>query len=178
MSFEEYLEYDDGSDRRYELVDGELLEVPPATGRHARIARILYNLFSNEIKRLGLPWISSWDIGVRTTQARSRIPDLVIITEEQERTILDVTAVVQTPPLLALEIVSENCATTDYRYKRSEYAVREIPEYWIVDPYESKITILLLVEGFYDEQIFIGEEKIISRTFPELALSATQVLGI
>lgn len=40
-SFEEYLKYDDGTERRYKLVDGELLEVPPATGRHAKIARFL-----------------------------------------------------------------------------------------------------------------------------------------
>jgi Uma2 family endonuclease len=28
LTLEEYLDYDDGSDRRYELVDGELIELP------------------------------------------------------------------------------------------------------------------------------------------------------
>lgn len=28
LTFEEYLVYDDGSDSRYELVDGELVEMP------------------------------------------------------------------------------------------------------------------------------------------------------
>ncbi|QZZ23493.1 Uma2 family endonuclease [Leptothermofonsia sichuanensis E412] len=27
----------------------------------------------------------------------------------------------------------------DYRYKRSEYAALEVPEYWIVDPLDAKI---------------------------------------
>jgi Uma2 family endonuclease len=117
-SFEEYLKYYDETDKKYELVDGELVEVPPATGRHARIARLLYDLFRDEIRRLSLPWIPSWNIGVRTAEARSRIPDLIIITEEQEQAILEVSAVVQTPPLLAVEIVSENYAAIDYRYKR------------------------------------------------------------
>ncbi|MBR8829185.1 MAG: Uma2 family endonuclease [Gomphosphaeria aponina SAG 52.96 = DSM 107014] len=176
-TFEEYLEYDDGTDKRYELVDGELVEIPQHTGRHARIARFLYDSFRDEIRRLSLPWVSCWDIGVRTAERKSRIPDLVIITEEQEQAILDVSAVIQTTPLLVVEIVSENYATNDYRYKRSEYAVREIPEYWIVDYYESKITVLLLVEGFYDEQIFTGEDRIVSLTFPELNITVNEVLA-
>jgi Uma2 family endonuclease len=36
-AFEEYLTYDDGTDKRCELVDGELVEVPPHRGRQARI---------------------------------------------------------------------------------------------------------------------------------------------
>jgi len=62
-NFEEYLVYNDGTDKSYELVDGELVEVPPATGRHAKISRFLFKQFDNEIERLTLPWIISWDIG-------------------------------------------------------------------------------------------------------------------
>ena len=29
LTFEQYLEYDDGTDNRYELCDGELVKVPP-----------------------------------------------------------------------------------------------------------------------------------------------------
>ncbi len=29
LSFEEYLGYDDGTDKRYELVNGELVVLPP-----------------------------------------------------------------------------------------------------------------------------------------------------
>lgn len=176
-TFEEYLTYDDGTDQRYELVDGELVEVPPPRGRHAKIARFLFKQFDGEIERLGLPCITSWDIGVRTAVNRSRLPDLVIITQEQEQAILDVSAVVQTPPLLAVEIVSESNSSTDYRYKRSEYAVRGIPEYWIVDSFQSKVTVLLLVEGLYEAQEFTGNEQIVSPTFPELALAVAQVLA-
>jgi hypothetical protein len=31
-SFEEYLSYDDGSDKLYELYHGELIEIPPESG--------------------------------------------------------------------------------------------------------------------------------------------------
>ncbi|HIK50691.1 MAG TPA: Uma2 family endonuclease, partial [Oscillatoriales cyanobacterium M59_W2019_021] len=83
------------------------------------------------------------------------------------------------PPLiLVVEVVSESTRTTDYRSKRSEYAVLEIPEYWIVDPLEAIVTVCTLVEGFYDAVVFQGEERIVSPTFPELALTANRVLSI
>jgi len=86
-------------------------------------------------------------------------------------------AVLESSPILAVEIVSEGNPQDDYRYKRSEYAVRGIPEYWIVDPIKSKISILLLVEGFYERTEFTGNQTILSETFPELTLTVEQILA-
>ncbi|NER47584.1 MAG: Uma2 family endonuclease, partial [Symploca sp. SIO1A3] len=38
LTFEKYLEYDDGTDNRYELFDGELIPVPPETDNNDWIA--------------------------------------------------------------------------------------------------------------------------------------------
>jgi Uma2 family endonuclease len=37
MTVEEYLTYDDGTDKRYELENGVLIEMPPGTGKHEAI---------------------------------------------------------------------------------------------------------------------------------------------
>jgi Uma2 family endonuclease len=80
------------------------------------------------------------------------------------------------PPTLVVEVVSPNQDKRDYRYKRSEYAARQIPEYWIVDPILNKVTILELIEGLYEEQVCTGEQKILSPQFSQLTLTAQQVL--
>ncbi|MGH2415323.1 MAG: Uma2 family endonuclease, partial [Microcystaceae cyanobacterium] len=64
----------------------------------------------------------------------------------------------------------------DYRYKRSEYAARGISEYWIVDPGQAKITVLTLVNGLYEEAIFQGNDRLVSVLFPNLALTASQII--
>lgn len=64
----------------------------------------------------------------------------------------------------------------DYVDKRRKYAQRGIPEYWIVDPVASVILVLKLVNQEYQEQRFMGEDPLISPSFPELKLSAKQVL--
>jgi Uma2 family endonuclease len=42
LTFEEYLAYNDGTDRRYELVDGELVEMPPETPSNSNISKRLF----------------------------------------------------------------------------------------------------------------------------------------
>jgi len=53
----------------------------------------------------------------------------------------------------------------------------EIPEYWIVDPLEEKITLCFLEHQLYDSTEFRGADLIQSSTFPDLNLTAAQVLA-
>ena len=80
------------------------------------------------------------------------------------------------PPMLVVEVVSPNQENRDYRYKRSEYAARGIAEYWIVDPMQQRVTVLEWVEGLYEEQVFQGDERIISPTLPDLELTTEMVM--
>ncbi len=80
------------------------------------------------------------------------------------------------PPMLVVEVVSPNQEKRDYRYKRSEYAARGIPEYWIIDPMLQKITILEWIEGMYEEKVFQGEDRIISPQLGTLSLTAKEIL--
>ena len=83
------------------------------------------------------------------------------------------------PPALVVEVVSPGKVNEDrdYRYKRSEYAARGISEYWIVNPLINRVSVLTLVAPLYEEIIFEGSTAIASSTFPELRLTAQQVLS-
>lgn len=176
-TFEEYLAYDDGTNNRYELVDGRLELMNPPTFRHLLISDFIRDSFKAEINRLALPWLCFKEAGVRTGWRRSRLTDVYVVTKEQVKELLDESAVCQTPPLLAIQVVSLDSVTRDYRYKRSEYAALGIAEYWIIDPRENKVSVLFLEEGLYEETVFTGNQQIVSRTFSELALTVEQVLN-
>ncbi|MCC5638612.1 Uma2 family endonuclease [Nostoc sp. CHAB 5844] len=177
LTFEEYLNYDDGSGFHHELVDGKLELMNPPTFEHFFITKFLEQLLDGEIKRLGLPWLTFREIGVRTGKDKSRLTDLCVVTQEQIPDLLNVSAVFESAPLLIVEVVSPDSIKRDYRYKRSEYAAIGVPEYWIVDPLELKITVLLLEEGFYEEKVFTADQKIVSQTFGELAIAPDQVFA-
>ncbi|WP_277878015.1 Uma2 family endonuclease [Leptolyngbya sp. FACHB-261] len=104
LTFEEYLNFDDGPDNRYELVHGELIRVPlPSLPRSNRID-FLHDAFRAEIQREQLPWLVERDVGVRTWIGNSRTPDLCIVIIEQLAEIVQApSAVLQSPPLLVVE---------------------------------------------------------------------------
>ena len=154
LSFEKYLHYNDGTDNRYELVLGKLELMNPPTVRHFLIAKYLEQVFDRAITNKNCNWICFREAGIRTGWQKSRLPDLLIIDKNAAMELLDSSAVFQTTPLLIVEIVSPESTKRDYRYKRSEYAALEVPEYWIIDPQENKIMVLLLNEGLYEETSF------------------------
>jgi Uma2 family endonuclease len=179
-SFAEYLEFDDGTDNKYELFNGKLKFMPTASGFHGFILIFLYDFLKAEIQKLNQNWqVMPGTVGVRTDKNKSRIPDLVILSASQCQEVRQMkTAVLETPPLLVIEIVSPNNREDDYRYKRSEYAVIGIVEYWIVDPEIEKVSVLSLVSGFYDVMEFQENQLIKSSLFPELNLTVKQIFSV
>lgn len=186
LSFEEYLTYDDGTDDHYELVLGKLELTNPPTVRHFLITKFLEQVFDAEISNQNYDWLCFREAGIRTGWQKSRLPDLFIIDRSSAMELLDNSAVFQTTPYLIVEIVLKDSAshispeskTRDYRFKRSEYAALEVLEYWIIDPQENQVTVLILNEGLYEETVFTEVEKIVSPTFTELELTATEILSV
>lgn len=185
LSFEEYLVYSDGTDTRYELVDGELRAMSLGTGKHSNIIRFLNRQFEDAITSSEQPWVSLASlVGVRSPRGRrwdtSRIPDITILDQAQWEAMADRAAVIdfnEPPPILVVEVVSPSTKTDDYRSKRGEYGVLEIPEYWIVDPLEEKVTLGILDHEFYELTEYQGDQLIQSPTFSDLKLTATQILA-
>lgn len=177
ITFEEYLVYDDGTGNHYELVDGHLVLMNPPRIEHFLITKFLEQQLDSEIQRLALPWLTFREAGVRTGYNKSRLTDLCVVTQEQAKELLGQSAVFQTAPLMIVEVVSPDSIARDYRYKRSEYAALEVPEYWIVNPLESKVTLLRWEEGWYEELLLTGKQTIPSPSFPELSLTVEQILA-
>ncbi|MDZ8139858.1 MAG: Uma2 family endonuclease [Nostoc sp. DedQUE04] len=180
LTLEEYLKYDDGTDSQYELVAGELVAIPPESPKNAQISLFL---LINFLKFVPVNRLSNKvEIVVAGSRATTRIPDLVVLTDELATALEGATRSTITldipPPALVVEVVSPGKANEDrdYRYKRSEYAARGIAEYWIVDPQINVVTVLILVDGFYEETRFTRNSAIASTIFPELQLTAEQVL--
>jgi len=120
------------------------------------------------------------EIAVHSRLVGVHAPDLVVFSEElavaMEGATRSLILMDMPPPLLVVEVVNPSQESRDYRYKRSEYAARGIMEYWIVDAIAQKVTVFAWVEGFYNEQVFVGSEIVISPLLGDLELKATQVL--
>ena len=81
MTFEEFLNYDDGTDNLYELDNGELIHKPLESEINRRIAMFLVAYFL----QLGIPYYRlsmKTEIAVNSRQVGVRVPDLTVFSEE------------------------------------------------------------------------------------------------
>jgi Uma2 family endonuclease len=179
MTLEEFLAYDDGTDNLYELENGELIWMPSESEINRRIAMFLLAYLLQQ----GIPSYRlsmKTEVAVSGTRVSVRLPDLLVLSEELATELQGATRSIvlmdMSPPLMAVEVVSRNQEKRDYRYKRSEYAARGIAEYWIIDPILKQVTILELVQGFYEEKVYRGSDRLNSPLFTQIDLTAEQLL--
>ncbi len=186
-TFEEYLTYDDGTDTRYELVDEELVELPPESRPNLLIANFLFLFLVNAGVPLNLVYTHACEIQVPVLQvgdAKNRYPDLVILREEhlaltQQRATITLQ---MSPPVLIAEVVSPGDANRvrDYERKREQYCQIGVQEYWLLDPELQIVIVLTLKSGKYLEVgQFRGHNLIQSQLemLQGLQLTSEQIFG-
>ncbi len=190
LTFDQFLEQcpEEGL---YELVDGEIVEVR-ATRNHDDVANFLLFGFNDETRRLNLNYVVNNTAVFKTITAngieQGRKPDVSVIDKDKWRSNRSAYAALEEPIQLAIEVTSTNWED-DYIDKLDEYQRLGIIEYWIVDylaiglreylgnPKVPAVFVFLLdAEEKYQRTQFRGSERIVSQTFPELALTAEQIL--
>ncbi|WNZ26180.1 Uma2 family endonuclease [Leptolyngbya sp. NK1-12] len=171
-TFQEYLSHSADLDNRYEWIDGELIELPPESEFNLSIANFLFLKLVNAGIPLRLVHPHACELQVPVLQpgdAANRYPDLVVLRQEhlpltQRR--LTITLEMP-PPRLVVEVVSpgQSNRERDYNRKRAQYAKRNIPEYWLIDPERQVVIVLELINHQDDYQEmgrFQGNTPIIS----------------
>ena len=191
LTFDEFIaRY--GDDERYELIDGELIDMEP-TGPHEQVAGLINCELNFEIRPLKLPYLIPLRCLIKPLGLVSAFrPDVIVL----DRIALESEPLWQREPIITLgtsiklviEVVSTNWQN-DYARKLDDYQALGIGEYWIVDylglggtlfigsPKQPTLTICQLEEGCYKMSRFCSGDRFVSPTFPELDLTAEQVFN-
>ena len=176
----------------YEWVNGEIVKIA-ITRNHDDIGEFTDRHFYQENARLKLNYVVKQGITIKTTTKegteQGRVPDVSVIDRTLWRAERKAYAALESPIQLAVEVVSTNWED-DYVDKLDEYERLGIAEYWIIDylaigkreylgnPKIPTVFVFSLnTEGKYQRTQFRDNEQIVSPTFPELVLTATQVLS-
>ena len=153
LTYQDYL--NTPGDERYELLDGELILVASPNEDHqtANIALSarMYS-FVNE-NDLGRVFHAPYDVLFSDSDVVQ--PDLLFISKEREH--IRTPANIQGAPDLIVEILSPSSARRDWGYKRDLYARHEVKEYWIIDPTNRLVHVMLLNDGALDLDATYGQ---------------------
>ena len=146
-SDEGYLWLTDHGNRLVEFTDGFVEELPIPTDTHQTILAFLHVLFRAWVQpRGGVAAFSP--LRMRIREGKFREPDLLLLRDRSDsrrrnRYWLGADLVV--------EVVSPDDPDRDLVEKRADYAEAGIPEYWIADPRDETLTVLVLRGEAYVE---------------------------
>ncbi len=192
ITFDEFIAwYPENSEYRYELHDGEIIQMPKPIGKHSRVSGYIALKLGVEIERLRLPYFVPKECVVKFGESGYE-PDVIVLNEQtledDPRWEKESTITKGKSAKLVIEVASTNWSD-DYALKLEDYEALGIEEYWICDylglggkryigaPKQPTFSVYHLNEmGEYQVQKFRGEQAIASTVFPELQLSLSQIL--
>jgi Uma2 family endonuclease len=109
-------------------------------------------------------------VGVRLDDRSVLEPDLVVVLREHATVVG--TQVIDGAPDLVVEILSPGSARRDVGIKREKYCSKGIPEYWIVDPVQARIEVLVLEnEDYLRLGLFARGATLRSRVLPDFEVA-------
>jgi Uma2 family endonuclease len=172
-SEEEYLALD--TNRLVEFSHGYVEVLPMPTTSHQLIVAHLYGTLRAFVTARELGTVLFAPLRVQLWPGKFREPDVVFMLAQHAARIGE--------PFwegadLVMEVVSSDDRRRDLETKRREYAQAGIPEYWIVDPQQARITVLRLDGATY---VVHGEfpagTQATSHLLPGFAVDVTAALG-
>ena len=183
LTFAEYLVYEGEPDVLYELHRGKLIPMA-ATALHASICEFLVYILQRYLAEHNLDLVAKTNVGVRTEENSSRIPDVIVCTQSLWEQLLARPGAgvfdLDETPVLIVEVVSQN-ERQDYVTKRAEYENAGVLEYWMADPKPNRTRVRVVTlpenETAYEQTNFVPGQNIVSLQFPDLVLSVDQILS-
>lgn len=173
-TYADYLQIDD--EKRYELIEGELVMVPAPNTRHQEISWKLEFLLSKFImeKHLGKIFHAPTDVVFSSNMVFQ--PDVLSISKERLN-IIEEQAIMGTPDLV-VEIVSRASSFHDTVKKRDIYQKHGVKEYWLVFPDEKAIEVMALEGTVYSGLSSAKESgKVRSKVLEGLEIDVAEVFA-
>ncbi|HWI52586.1 MAG TPA: Uma2 family endonuclease [Symbiobacteriaceae bacterium] len=175
FTYEDYLLLPE--DKRYELIEGELLVTPAPATRHQRILLKLAVRLSVYSEANGLGQVLPAPCDVILSSENVVQPDVLYVVR-QRLSIINPAGGVHGAPDLVVEILSPSTASRDQVFKRKLYGKYGVREYWVVDPAASTIEVLVLgASGLETSRVFPIGSAVVSLLLPDLLLTVDDVFA-
>lgn len=131
-------------DRRYEMVDGQIVELSPMRFSQAAVAGQIVHLFRQHIVSEGLPYLASMDAWFRLglPQGNFRMPDAYVARARRVLVSLeDEPRAWEDSPAIAVEVISPTDTYVDVIAKAALYLRQGVASVLLVDLYHREVTV-------------------------------------
>jgi Uma2 family endonuclease len=136
----QYLKLTNQTNHLIEFSDGEIEVLPMPTRRHQVILLLMYELFKMVLQAQGGKVLVA-PLRMQVRPDKFREPDLLMLLQADDPRNQDAFWLGAD---IVVEIVSPDRPERDTEEKPRDYAEAGIPEYWIINPLNETITVLVL----------------------------------
>jgi len=128
------------NDKRYQLLDGEMILMPSPVTRHQRLLFSLGRAMHDFVSagQRGEVFVAPYDVVLSNHDVAQ--PDIMFVSNARSAIITE--ANIQGAPDLVVEILSPGSAVYDRGYKQALYGRHGVREYWLVDPDAETVEVL------------------------------------
>jgi Uma2 family endonuclease len=161
-------------DRRYEVIDGELLLTPAPSLLHQAVSERIGALLGDFVKQtaLGVMFYAPCDVVLSPHDVVQ--PDILVVLAERKSILTE--KFVAGAPDLVVEVLSPSTETRDRVAKAKRYATFGVRELWLVDPDAGTIEVLVNTEeGFRRHALSAREDRVQSTILPGLEFPASPI---
>ena len=143
MSAGEFWELPEKSGVRFELISGEVVEVPGSTWLHAAIVARIFTIIHAYAREhnLGAVFPDGLTYLLLTDPDTMRIPDISFVPRERLPEGGPTTSYMAVPPGLAVEVVSPSNSALELRRRIQDYLEAGVSLVWVVWPEEQSISV-------------------------------------
>lgn len=160
--------------RRYELYDGEVWEMPSPKPRHQAAISNTHDMLRAHSRRTKARCLVA-PLDIVFSRYDVVQPDIVYFLAERAH-LIKPDKVTRDRPDLAVEVLSQGTESNDRGRKLRMFARYGVPEYWILDPVEHTLEILLLRGDFYVAAPKAGGETVVTSTLlPDLSFRVSRL---
>jgi Uma2 family endonuclease len=161
--------------RRYEIIEGELYEMPAPSWAHATVIANLISALVPLVVMLGGRWRTA-PLDVFFQGADPVQPDIIVLLPDSQAHPTE--RGVEGPPDLLVEVLSPSNRGHDLLTKRALHARAGVREYWLVDPEARTIEILTLDrDAFHLAVAAVADETPVSPLLGPLPTTAAALFA-
>lgn len=172
VTYEEWLEMPE-SEGREEVVNGEIIQMPPAQKPHMKVLRRLVAALLRELDEARYDVnFGSYGLLIRKTPLTCREPDIAVFERSKED---GDEKHYNYPPALAIEILSPSETRRMTAAKVRDYESIGTPEVWIVSPEGCTIEVLHLTSGQLVTTAVVVEGVLKCRTLPQVEIAVESI---
>jgi Uma2 family endonuclease len=169
-------DHEESSDRRAQIIDGDLWSFAPPTMDHQVASMELGTLLAPERDRVdGTGWVILPSIGLKLGPRNVFLPDLAGWRRTRMPTVPDVTYCELAPDWVC-EVMSSSTRPFDLGKKREVYATARVRHWWFIEPTIQTVSIFELVGSGYQ---LIGsaqeDDRIALAPFLDLTLDLSKL---